>query len=325
MSILLREASSVTIPGVLLPQTADSGFLENIGLKDNKLEFGNTSVNITTINPINTPTTISQTWHSDREKQGYNVGNIKIPAYVVNAHYEYDKKEAGIFSKNVEGLSLQNLLSSLCVQAINQRLRQGVFHGLGLNEGILAHATTITFGQDENQKTKLTEMNPTFVLKKLMNMINQAMSATLNRGDKIVITSSLRVINYLNLTIVPLADFLKGGGTQSITSTISDVVRNAFGIECKVVIDSTFESSTADTISVVIPSIKASDESEFSMNYAGKQNNINANTFLDVGNGAINELNPEMNGYVSGNFTMALTSGVSLRSEAVYTTSIQYE
>ena len=33
MSILLREASSVTIPGVLLPQTADSGFLENIGLK----------------------------------------------------------------------------------------------------------------------------------------------------------------------------------------------------------------------------------------------------------------------------------------------------
>ena len=59
MSILLREASSVTIPGVLLPQTADSGFLENIGLKDNKLEFGNTSVNITTINPIDNSSHLS--------------------------------------------------------------------------------------------------------------------------------------------------------------------------------------------------------------------------------------------------------------------------
>lgn len=325
MSILLREASSVTIPGVLLPQTADSGFLSNIGLKDNKLDFGNTSINITTINPINTSTTISQTWHSDREKQGYDVGNIKIPAYVINAHYEYDKREAGIFSKNVNGLSLQNLLSSFCVQAINQRLRQAVFHGLSINEGLLSHATDITFGADENNKTKLTEMNPTFVLKKLMNVINQAMSATLNRGNKIVITSSLRVINYLNLTIVPLADYLKGGGTQSISNTISDVIKNAFNIDCEIVIDSTFESATKDIISFVIPCIKDNFNDEYSMNYAGKQDNINANTFIDVGGGAINELNPEINGYISGNFTMCLTSGVALRNEAVYTTSLQYE
>lgn len=324
MSILLREASSVTIPGVLLPQSADSGFLENIGLKDSKLSFGNTSVNITTINPINTATTLSQTWNSDREKQGYDVGNMKIPAYVINAHYEYNKREAGIFSNNVPGLSLHNLLSSFCVQAINQRLRQAVFHGLGINEGLLAHATEITFGAD-GQNTTLTSMNPTFVLKKLLHIINTAMSATLNRGEKIVITSSLRVINYLNLTIVPLADYLKSGGTQSITNTIQDVIKNAFGIECAVVIDSTFESAQKDTISVVIPSIKSGNEGEYSMNYAGAKDNISANTFIDVGQGAVNELNPEVNGYVSGNFNMIATSGVALRNEAIYTTQIQYE
>lgn len=45
------------------------------------------SINITTINALNTTSSVSQTWHTDREKQGYNVGNIKIPAYIVNAHY----------------------------------------------------------------------------------------------------------------------------------------------------------------------------------------------------------------------------------------------
>lgn len=325
MSIILREASSVQVPGVLLPQVADSGFLENIGLKDNKLDFGSTSVNITAVNAINTATTITQTWHSDREKQGYSVGNIKIPSYITNAHYEYDKREAGIFSKNVNGLSLQNFLSSLCVQAINQRLRQGVFHGLGLNEGILANATHVTFGADENSKTKLTEMDPTFVLKKMLNIINQVMSATLNRGNKLVITSSIRTINYLNLTIVPLVDYLKGGGTQSIANTISDIVKNAFNIDCVIVIDSTFESTTGDTISFVVPTIKPSDDSQYPMNYAGDQDNIKDNTFIDLGSGAVNQVNPEMNGYNSGNFTMVLTSGVALRSEGVYTTTIVYE
>lgn len=325
MSLLLREASSVTLPGVLLPQVADSGFLENIGEKGNQLEIGNTSINITTINALNTTSSVSQTWHTDREKQGYNVGNIKIPAYIVNAHYEYDKREAGIFSKNVNGLSLQNLLSSLCIQAINQRLRQGVFHGLSINEGLLSQATTFTFGADSNQKTKLTEMQPAFLLKKLMNMINDAMNATLNRANKIIITSSLRVINYLNLTIVPLADFLKSGGTQSVTSTIKDVIQSAYNIECKVVIDSTFETKSGDFLSVVIPSLKATEADDFSVNYAGRSDNIKANTYLDVGQGAINELNPELNGYVSGNFTMALTSGVALRPEAVYITTLDYE
>lgn len=324
MSIILRESSGVTINGVLLPQSADSGFLENIGLKDDKLGVGNTSVNITTINPINTSTTLSQTWHSDREKQGYDVGNLKIPAYVVNAHYEYNKREAGIFSQNVNGLSLHNLLSSFCIQAINQRLRQAVFHGLSINEGLLANSTEFTFGAD-GTNTTLTTMNPQFVLKKLLHMVGMAMSETLNRGDKIVITSSLRVINYLNLTIVPLADFLKAGGTQSIANTIADVVKSAFGIECKIVIDSTFEGAQGDTLSVIIPSVKPSATEEYSMNYAGKQSNINANTFIDVGAGAIHELNPELNGYTSGNFSMVLTSGVALRGEAVYTTKLQYE
>lgn len=324
MSILLREASSVTVPGVLLPQVADSGFLENIGLKDDKLGVGNTSVNITTINPINTATTISQTWHSDREKQGYDVGSIKIPAYVINAHYEYNEREAGIFSKNVVGMSLQNLLSSFCIQATNQRIRQAVFHGLSFNEGLLASATEITFGAD-GANTTLTSMSPAFVLKKLLQILNDAMSATLNRGSKVVITSSNRVINYLNTSIVPITDYAKGGGTETIALTIKDVISKAYNIECVVVIDSTFENANGDVLSIIIPSLKSHDMDAYSVNYAGKQDNIQANTFIDLGGLTTHQVNPSTNGYVSGNYNTILTSGCVLRGEAVYTTTLQFQ
>lgn len=326
MAILQREASSLIVNGVLLPQVAESRFLENIGKHNRQLALGNTSATIVAVSPINTATTLSQTWSSDREKQGYDVGQIKIPAYTINAHFEYNKKEAEIFSKNVPSMSLQELLSSFCVQAINQRLRQAVFHGLSANEGILNNATEFTFGSDSNSQDKLTLMDPVFVMKKLLDMINEAMSETLNRGNKIVITSSLRTINYINLTIVPLMNYQeKGGGSGTITSTIQDVVKRAFNIDCVVIVDSTFESDSGDTLSVVIPSIDKDTNNEFALNYAGNKDSIPENTFIDTGSGAVASLNPEINGYISGNYDMVLTPGAVLRKEAVLTTTIQYQ
>lgn len=324
MGINLREASTLVVNGVLLPQVAESGFLENIGRKNTQLSEGNTSVTIVSVAPINTATTISQTWSSDREKQGYEVGQIKIPAYNINAHFEYNTRESAIFAKNVPSLSLQDLMNSFCIQAINQRLRQAVFHGLSANEGILSGATEFTFGSDPNSKDKLTEMTPEFVMKRLLDMINELMSNTLNRGDKLVITSSLRVINYINLTIVPLMQYAKGGSSASITTSIQDIVKNAFGIDCVVVIDTTFENSSGDILSMVIPTLK-NESNEYSLNYVGAKDSINENTFIDIGQGAVGKINPEINNYVSGNYDMVLTPGVTLRSESVLTTTLTYQ
>lgn len=328
MSLLNREASSLTQVGVLLPQVADSKFLENIGLHERQLDLGHTSVNITAINPINTATTISQTWHSNRENQGYDVGQIKIPVYSINAHYEYNAHEAAVFEKNVAGLSLASLMSSLCIQGINQRLRQAVYHGLSLNEGLLANASVFTFGSDKNSKDKLVEMDTGFVLHKLMNMINEIMGATLNRGSKLVITSSVRVINYLNTTIVPLINYQqKGAGTGSIGSTLKDVIKSAYDIECEIIADATFESDkddSGDVIAMVIPTLKNDTEGSYDVNYAGGLNSIAHNTYINMMDSVRASTNQELNGFLSGNYDLRTTPGAVLRKECVLTTTIKY-
>ncbi len=325
MSILQREVSSVVVNGVLLPQTANSDFLKNIGKHNNQVAIGNTSAVILAINPINTTTTISQTWHSNRENQGYSVGQIKIPVYLVNAHFEYSKYESNLFSNNVPNLALQDLLSSFCVQAINQRMRQAVYHGLSTNEGLLYNTTEYTFGADSDNKTALTAMNPNFVLTKLFAMINQLLSNVLNRGDSLVITSSLRVINYLNTTIVPLADYQKsGGGTSTIGLTIKDVIKQAFNINTEIIIDTTFENESGDKLMMCVPSLKK-DNSEYNLNYAGDIDSMPENTFLDTGSGAIPSMNPELNGRFSGNYDCVMTAGAVLRPEAVLTTTLTYQ
>lgn len=328
-----RIAPSVVLPGLLVPQLQTTNFEKYIGQKTNYGGMAEEMLYITTINHINSETSVGQQWAQELTKQSYSLGQIGLPFYRLNAYVEYDENERAKFEALSNGVALPNFLENLAKQGINQRKHQGILFGFDKTkeQGILSNATIVTLPADGNQKQTLTEYN-TFELQQFLSkLIRDVMDATYGMVEPVVFASSTRVINYIKSAIIPVGNYLEAGGIGTVGEVFDRSITEWLGAgKIQFVADSLLQGITndnTDKIVIVATGLKSQDEAvteDTNENLVGQNNSITYNTMYDAGEGLKRLQRPDDFGIYSTLYTYKMTPGYTLRKEAVITVDIPY-
>lgn len=334
MAQMTRISPSVVIPGLLVPNVQQVPFEKYVGHKTNYGSLGKEQAYITIVSNINSETQVGQQWGSQMAKQTYTLGQLGVPYYRVEAYVEYNVDEQAKFEELSNGVALPDFLENLAKQGINQRRHQAILYGFdssnGLNQGILANATQLNLPADSNNKQKLTEYDPMEMQSFLSLVVRRAMDTTYGMAKPCVIASSQRVINYLSSTIIPLVNSQKdGAGVDTIRGLFNRVVSEWLGVGAvEFVADATLEGTAAggkDRIVFIAPGLDTqTSEDVEGVNLVGQLNSINYNTWYDSAEGLMRFDAPPSMGTYGCKYTMKLTPGVTLRSEAVQVVDIAY-
>lgn len=334
MAQMTRIAPSISVPGLLVPNVQQVPFERYIGHKTQLGSLGKEQAYITLVSNINSETQVGQQWGSRMAKQTYTLGQLGVPYYRIEAYVEYNVDEQAKFEELSNGVALPDFLENLAKQGINQRRHQAILYGFdstnGLNQGILANATQVSLPADSAGSQKLTTYVPEELQDFLAMVVRRAMDTTYGMAKPAVIASSQRVINYLSSTIIPLMQSQqKGGGVDTIRGLFSRVVGEWLGVGAiEFVADATLEgsgSNGADKIVFIAPGLDeqtAGDEE--GVNLVGKYNGINYNTWYDSAEGLMRFDAPPSMGTFGAKYTLKMTPGVTLRSEAVQIVEIEY-
>lgn len=324
--ILSRVAPSQVSPHTLIPQSQKVDYNKYFGLVSNYGTEGDARFYIPALTNINTIASVGQQWESNATRQQYTTGQIGAPYYRINAYFDFDKQEASVFERTMGGISLQQFLLASAEQAIEQRKMQGLVLGFNAGEGIVGNATIATLPQDSANSTKLTTYKPAELQQFLSKLASDAMANTFNMSKPIVITSSTRVINYLATAIVPLTQSQQNGGGVDSVLGLHERVCKWLGIPKVEIIANDLlreTSSGKDTILIIAPEIDSSKNGG-GTNAVGELNGVQFNTTYDIAGALQVEPNAPHNGRQSVMMTLKLTSGITLRSEAVVKVEVEY-
>lgn len=332
--ITSRIAPSVVLPGLLVPQLQTTNFEKYIGQKTNYGGMAEEMLYITTINHINSETSVGQQWAQELTKQSYSLGQIGLPFYRLNAYVEYDENERAKFEELSNGVSLPTFLENLAKQGLNQRKHQGILFGFDATkeQGILSNATIVTLPADSNKKQTLTEYN-TFELQQFLSkLIRDVMDSTYGMVEPVVFASSTRVINYIKSAIIPVGNYLEAGGIGTVGEVFDRSVTEWLGAgKIQFVTDSLLQgiagNGKTDKIVIVATGLKGQDEAvteDTNENLVGQHNSISYNTMYDAGEGLKRMQRPDDFGIYSTLYTYKMTPGYTLRKEAVITCDIPY-
>lgn len=330
MALFTRVAPSVVLPGILAPQTQSVDFDKYIGNKTNLAGKADEALYVTAIENINSETSVGQQWNESLTNQGYTLGQIQVPFYRINAYMEYDENERAKFESLSNGVSLPAFLENLAKQGINQRKHQAVLFGFdnSLNQGITANATLVTMPQDSKSKSTLLEYDIAELQVFLSTLVREAMNESFNLAKPVVFASSVRVINYLKTAIVPVGNYIQGGGVDSIAGVYDRVVSDWLGCPKVEFLadDLLYGKDGTDTILIVAPGMDNIDtqSDDVNQNLVGTFNSITYNTMYDASEGLIRMNNPDNFGKMSSLLTYKMTPGVCLRKEAVREVKVKY-
>lgn len=318
-NIFSRIQPSVTLPSVLIPHTQDVDFHKYVGAKTNLGDVAAQSLYITTINNVNSETSVGQQWGQDKTRQGYTMGQISAPYYIIRAYIEYARDERAIFESVSNGMSLPTFLENVAKQGINQRRGQGILFGFDstLNQGILANATEVTMPADSNGNASVSTYNITELQVFLSKLVADMQSNTLNTAKPLVFTSSFRVINYLKSAIYGLKLDTGNVAIDSVANVFDKVASQWLGAKIEFVANDLLKGDTQDTIALIARGVSP-DETDptISQNLAA-QGGITYNTMYDAALDLIREERPADFGLYSSELTYKMTSGVTLRNESV--------
>ncbi len=289
---------------------------------------------ITTINHINSETSVGQQWAQELTKQSYSLGQIGLPFYRLNAYVEYDENERAKFEELSNGVSLPTFLENLAKQGLNQRKHQGILFGFDATkeQGILSNATIVTLPADSNKKQTLTGYN-TFELQQFLSkLIRDVMDSTYGMVEPVVFASSTRVINYIKSAIIPVGNYLEAGGIGTVGEVFDRSVTEWLGAgKIQFVTDSLLQgiadNGKTDKIVIVATGLKGQDEAvteDTNENLVGQYNSISYNTMYDAGEGLKRMQRPDDFGIYSTLYTYKMTPGYTLRKEAVITCDMPY-
>lgn len=330
MAMLQRLTPHFVVPGLLTPQTQSVDFKKYVGSITHLGPLGLEKGYITTISNINTETLIGQQWGSDMAKQSYTIGQVSASCYKIQAMVEYDVDEQAKFEALSNGVSLPNFLEDLARQGINQRRHQGILLGFDNNEttqGIMGNATQVTFAADSNGVSTLIGYDIAELQARLSSFAREVMDASYGMLKPVVIASSVRVINYLKTAIVPLVDGQKeGGGIDSVAGVFGKVSGTWLGVgQIEFIADDLLKGDTKDTILFIAPGIDTtqSGSDDINQNIVGEKS-ITFNTWCDEGAGFMRFDTPPSLGKYQSRYILKMTPGVTLRSEGVVKTEIQY-
>ncbi len=332
--ITSRIAPSVVLPGLLVPQLQTTNFEKYIGQKTNYGGMAEEMLYITTINHINSETSVGQQWAQELTKQSYSLGQIGLPFYRLNAYVEYDENERAKFEELSNGVSLPVFLENLAKQGLNQRKHQGILFGFDTTkeQGILSNATIATLPADSNAKQTLTEYN-TFELQQFLSkLIRDVMDSTYGMVEPVVFASSTRVINYIKSAIIPVGNYLEAGGIGTVGEVFDRSVTEWLGAgKIQFVTDSLLQGiandGKTDKVVIIATGLKGQDETvteDTNENLVGQHNSITYNTMYDAGEGLKRMQRPDDFGIYSTLYTYKMTPGYTLRKEAVITCDIPY-
>lgn len=334
MAQMTRINPSVAIPGLLVPNVQQVPFEKYIGHKTQMGSLGKEQAYITLVSNINSETQVGQQWGSQMARQTYTLGQLGVPYYRVEAYVEYNVDEQAKFEELSNGVALPDFLENLAKQGINQRRHQAILYGFdstnGLNQGILANSTAVSMPADTAGNQKLTAYNPVELQAFLTMVVRRAMDTTYGMAKPTIVASSQRVINFLSSTIIPLTQSQKdGGGVDTVRGLFQRSVGDWLGVgNIEFVADATLEGTGAggtDRIVFIAPGLDtqtASDEEN--VNLVGQYNSINYNTWYDSAEGLMRWDAPPSMGTFGVKYTLKMTPGVCLRSEAVQVVDVQY-
>lgn len=326
MAILTRLSPSVAIQGLVAPQTQSVPFLEYIGNVTNQGDGGMSAAYIPQITNINGEANVGQQWGVEKTRQSYTMGQIQASFYKVSAYLEWNKDEVKNFAHLSNGVALPDFLRNLATQAINQRIHEGVVYGFDpateLSQGILANAVLTNLPADSKSADKITTYNTAELNSFLTSIIRDIRSTSYGILAPTVIASSSRIINYLMTAIVPLTESQRAGAGVDTPAGMLNRAMSWLGAgEVKFIEDNTLQDDS-NTIGdkivfIATGSNKPQAKNPYDQNLVGEFNSIAYNTWFDAGEGLVCDPGQLNNGVYSETLSVTMTTGVTIRKEAV--------
>lgn len=330
--LLNRLNLSSTMPGVLAPQVQNVDFEKYVGAKTRVGSIADEMLYITTINNINSETSVGQQWNQDLNKQSYSLGQVALPYYTIQAYNEYNPNEMAKFEKTIPGVSLPNFLENLAKQGINQRKHAAILVGFddNLNQGILANSTLTMLPADSANVSTIVGYNVAELQQFLATQARQVMDASFGMLKPVILASSVRIINYLKTAVVGFMDSASPAGVDSVAGLYQRIIGQWLGVgSVEFIADDIFKDMDGagnDGIAFIAPGIESLDKlpDDVSQNLVGDENSIPYNTMYDTF-GLVKFVNPPYLGDISEKLVYKMTPGANLRQEAVRVVSCKFQ
>lgn len=337
MGILTREINSQGFKGAIIPVVAHTDYENALGDVTKQCKLGNNKLYITTISGINSIASVGKQWTPVKHNQSFMVGQIEIPVYNLNAHYEYDRVQKAMLDETLNGanagVSVEDMYNRLCLQGIALKTKAGTLWGFDAGEGILAGATEFTFGNDGSGGDKITTFNLGILVDRIVAMATDVVDATKNTQSHISILFSQQTYNYLATSMIKLSQgYIQSGSTTNALSLIKKRVEE-LGRECLIGYEPSFANADStgqkDVIFVNAPGLKMEQQEGIArdLNSVGMNGSqITFNSFIDIGTaGVYREVDPYHNGLWSGNWYSTQTCGATVRANTAMVAYVAYQ
>lgn len=306
MAILNRESTSFVSKRFIAPIVAPSDYKELIGATD-EIGLADTSAVIPGITGIATQSSIGNTWALNVQEQGYGIGQVVVPTYVIQARWKYNILEEANLERNVPGLGMQHLQDKMLDLALGMRIRQLVLHGNAANEGLVNNTLTA------NVSGGSWKQDPGQILQEILHHVDSVMAGVYSRGKSIKICMPTALKTYLNTALIGTSSYLNSGSTHSVGGALQIVLEQAFKKEVSILEDNTLIDSTGKyQMLIVVPTLEAERGSELYDTSFELGDDIN--TYLAI-SGLQKGINPAKDGFMSGWASITCSAGVNLRRE----------
>lgn len=307
MAILNRESTSFVSKRFIAPIVAPSDYKELIGATD-EIGLDNTSAVIPGITGIATQSSIGNTWALNVQEQGYGIGQVVVPTYVIQARWKYNILEEANLERNVPGLGMQHLQDKMLDLALGMRIRQLVLHGNAANEGLVNNTLTANISGTNSWK-----QDPGQILQEILHHVDSVMAGVYSRGKSIKLCMPTALKTYLNTALIGTSNYLNSGSTHSVGGALQIVLEQAFKKEVSILEDNTLIDSTGKyQMLIVVPTLEAERGSELYDTSFELGDDIN--TYLAI-SGLQKGINPAKDGFMSGWAAITCSAGVNLRKE----------
>lgn len=316
MGIFNRESTSFVSKRFIAPIVAPSDYKELIGATD-EIGLADTSAVIPGITGIATQTSIGNTWALNVQEQGYGIGQVVVPTYVIQARWKYNILEEANLERNVPGLGMQHLQDKMLDLAFGMRIRQLVLHGNAKNEGLVNNTMTANITGGSGAAAGSWKADPGVILQEILHHVDSVMAGVYSRGKSIKICMPTALKTYLNTALIGTSAYLNSGSTHSIGGALQIVLEQAFKKEVSILEDNTLiDNSTTGTTKyqmlIVVPTLEAERGSELYDTSFELGDDIN--TYLAISR-LQKGINPAQDGYMSGWASITCSAGVNLRKE----------
>lgn len=257
---------------------------------------------------------------------------LAIPVYTITTRAEHKVEDEGQYSVLMPGQSLLETERSYMEASAYQRVHYGAWFGFSStdNQGLYTMSAKSNLPADSGGNITIISYIPTELFAFIVQTAQSMMNVTFNEAKPVILSSSVRIINYLNATIMPLTQSQKdGGGIDSIAGTYERVLGkwlNAGKIE--LIADELLKGTGtggADIISFTAPGLDPQKDVDLFPQNIDLSNDMVANTLLTQVLPLITKPNPEQDFTIVHNGRMKVTPGALLRYEANKIIEAKYE